>query len=78
MNEAQKLRSKLGTAEKFIDFLNTLCLTDRQRAIANYKFLRGWVAVDIAEELGISRKTVNSEIKVIREIMMKSYPDFKE
>lgn len=63
---------ELGTTENFKAFLDTLCLTDRQKQIAYLKYLRGWVGADIAEEVGICRRTYTKEIKIIREIIGKA------
>lgn len=60
---------KIGTADKFKAFLDSLCLTDLQKQIAYLKYLRGWAYADIAEELYICKRKVVSEMKVIREII---------
>lgn len=60
---------EMGTSENFKNFLSKLCLTDRQKSIAIYKYLRGWASVDIAAELDISRRTVTTELSVIRKVI---------
>ena len=64
-----ELRRQLGTKDKFLDFINSLCLTDRQKKIAEFKLLRGWRNIDIAVEIDISERTVVEEIKQIQAVI---------
>lgn len=76
MTENDELRVKLRFAERFDKLLDSLCLTDRQKEIARFKYLRGWVSADIAEELEVSRKTISNELQVIRKVI--GSIDFKD
>ena len=67
-----EIMESLGTVEKFERFINSLCLTDRQKEIVRYKYLRGWANIDIASELDISRRTVTEEMKKISKIIGKA------
>lgn len=71
-NEYDKIRIYFNRSDKFIAFLDTLCLTDRQKEIAKLKYIKGWVNIDIGAEMGIARGTVNKEMKTIRSIIGKA------
>ena len=75
MDEGESLRIKLCFASKFRELIDSLCLTDRQKEIAELKYLRGWVNADIAAEIDVDRKTITKEMKVIRKIMASVDPD---
>ena len=72
MPKRSKLNDHFETAKEFTDFLDTLFLTDRQKKIAYYKYLRGWASADIAAQLDLCRRTVTSELKEIRKVMGKT------
>lgn len=66
---AQTLRTKCGTRDKLINFLNSLCLTERQKDIAELHYLKGWTYMTIGAELDVDQKTVAREMKYIDEII---------
>lgn len=69
MDGRDKLMIALQFKKRFEALLDSLCLTDRQKEIARYKYLRGWANEDVAAEIGASRRTVTEEMKIIRQVI---------
>ncbi len=69
LNSRDNLMIKLRFSERFDKLVDSLCLTDRQKQIARLKYLRGWANEDVAAHVGVCRKTVTEEMKVISEII---------
>lgn len=65
MNEKDVIN--LPTMEAFNNLLDSLNLTDRQRRIFELRYSRGLFQQDIAAEIDVDRKTVVSELKIIKE-----------
>lgn len=65
MNEKDVIR--IPTMEAFNNLRDSLNITDRQKAIFNLRYSKGMYIVDIAAELKTDRKTVQKELKVIKE-----------
>ena len=67
MDEFEKKVLKIPTMEAFDEFANTLNLTDRQRKIFYLRYSRGMCLVPLAEEMEIDKKTVQKELREIKE-----------
>ena len=65
MDEKDVIR--IPTMEAFNNFRDSLNLTDRQRTVFNLRYSKGLYIIDIATELGTDRKTIQKELKVIKE-----------
>lgn len=59
----------IGTKEKFMEIVDKMQLTDRQKDIFMLKYSRGMLNVDIAAEINFCRSVVSQELKVIRHKM---------
>lgn len=53
--------------EKLQQIENNRWLTDRERAVFELYYRRGWAIEDVAAELDICRTTVNNDLKSIRD-----------
>lgn len=53
--------------EKLQQIENNRWLTDRERAIFELYYRRGWAIENVAAELDICRTTVNNDLKSIRD-----------
>ena len=53
-------------AEDVIRIRNSLNLTDRQKTIFDYYYIRGWCQQDIAEEINMTLRSVQREIRCIQ------------
>lgn len=65
MNEKDVIR--IPTMEAFNNLRNSLNLTDRQRKIFDLRYSNGMYIIDIASELKVDKKTVQSELRIIKE-----------
>lgn len=65
----EKELREVGLKTTFEDILSKLQLTDRQADIFKLRYGRGMCIVDIAAEIGLSTKTVCTELSVIRKKM---------
>lgn len=53
--------------EKLQQIENNRWLTDRERAVFEMYYRRGWAIEDVAAELDVCRTTVNNDLKSIRD-----------
>lgn len=53
--------------EKLQQIENNRWLTDRERAVFELYYRRGWAIEDVAAELDVCRTTVNNDLKSIRD-----------
>lgn len=53
--------------EKLQQIENNRWLTDRERAVFELYYRRGWAIENVAAELDICRTTVNNDLKSIRD-----------
>lgn len=67
MTEEQLM--SIGTKEKFKDVMDLLLLTDKQAQIFKLKYGRGLLNTQIAGILGVSRKYVGEQLRIIRNKM---------
>lgn len=70
---------KISDMGDFYALRDKLNLTDRQREIFYLKFSRGMRNIDIAEEIDACQDTVGSDLKKIREKLVKlCYEDIEK
>ena len=55
------------TVEEREEILTDPWLTDRERNVFVLCYMRGWHIEDIAEDIGVSRKTVDNILRGIRD-----------
>lgn len=65
MNEKDVIR--IPTMRAFNNLRNSLNLTDRQRKIFDLRYSNGMYIIDIATKLDVDKKTVQSELRIIKE-----------
>lgn len=47
--------------------LQSELLTDREHEVFKLYYIRGWAIQDVAEEMDVSRKTIDNTLRTIRE-----------
>lgn len=57
----------IPTMKQFYELRDMLNLSDRQRDVFYYKYSKFWRNIDIAEELGVSKDTITTDLKDIKE-----------